>query len=145
MVHSEKAQHAMTAGGRGGHVNPAVGGGGGGGGGGGRGGRHQHHPGRPKNVKEGDDDSDEDEDDDANEHVPSDEEGGGGGGDDLQAQVNAKRAEARRRAYEEALAAAKITPKTSDGGVVMFDQQGSGVNKVREEFAKHAVEFGLNW
>ena len=68
-------------------------------------------PSKPKNVKEGDDSDDED-----------DEMGEGGGGadggnmddDDPLASINAKRDEAKRRAYAEALEAAKITAKSAD-------------------------------
>ena len=60
----------------------------------------------PKNVKEGDSDDEDDE------------EGGGGGevdyGDDPIATISAKRDEAKRRAYAEALEAARISTKSAD-------------------------------
>ena len=82
-------------------------------------------PSGPKNVKEGDDDSDEDD----NENVNSDEEGGEGGGGGGEggaggagASMSDRRAEARRKAYEEALAAAKITAKTPLDTIGLFNK-----------------------
>jgi hypothetical protein len=75
----------------------------------------------PKNVKEGDDDSDEDD----NENVNSEDEGGeggGGGGGGASGSISDKRAEARRKAYEEALAAAKITAKTPLDTIGLFNK-----------------------
>jgi hypothetical protein len=80
-------------------------------------------PGGPKNVKEGDDDSDEDD----NENVNSDDEGGeggggGGAGGAAGTSMSDRRAEARRKAYEEALAAAKITAKTPLENIGLFNR-----------------------
>ena len=63
-------------------------------------------PAGPKNVKEGDD-SDEDEDGEESAAAASTD-------DDPLAAINAKRDEAKRRAYAEALEAAKITAKSAD-------------------------------